>query len=366
MIKQITISDNGFTSAGTDFGAIDSAYGYPNAGLGHTPVNCSFSTSTGKTLVTLTWTYPLGVNPADIYGSIDVYINGQIVPRFKAGSTAGAYYTEVSPNSILLDQDYSTWTIDIEVIQRATVIDTSTQNTTAIATLNSEVATINSQINKIPTRTTLTSGSGTYTTPAGVLYLRVRMLGGGGGGAGSGAGSGGTGGTGGTTTFGISLLTATGGTGGGVSQVPDGGNGGSGSVSLPAHGFYSSGGGGSSGAWNNASTQILAYGGAGGSSALGGGAPSQPASYSAGGTGIGAPANSGGGGSGASCTFNLVNGWAGGGGGAGGYVDAIIPTPSATYAYTVGFSGASGIAGSSGFLGGIGGSGVIIIEECYQ
>ena len=134
-IKQPTVSDNNFTAAGTDFGAIDSSYGYPNSGLGNTPVNLTFSVLGGKTLVTFPWAYPLNVNPGLPYGSIDVYINGQIVPRYIAGSTAGAYYTEQSPTSILLDQDYSGWTIDVEVLQRATVIDTNTQNTTAIAEL---------------------------------------------------------------------------------------------------------------------------------------------------------------------------------------------------------------------------------------
>ena len=67
-----------------------------------------------------------------------------------------------------------------------------------------------------PTQQILTSGTSlTYTKPAGVVWIRVRMIGGGGGGGGgSSAGGGGTGGTGGTTTFGTSLLSATGGTGG--------------------------------------------------------------------------------------------------------------------------------------------------------
>ena len=57
-----------------------------------------------------------------------------------------------------------------------------------------------------PTIQTFTSGSGTYTTPAGVSWIRVIMVGGGGGGGGSGgSASGGNGGTGGNTTFGTTL-----------------------------------------------------------------------------------------------------------------------------------------------------------------
>ena len=133
MIKQFTVLDNNFTTTGENYGAINSAYGYPNGS--ETPVNLTFSTVAGKTLVTLGWAYPLNVNAGLPYGSLDVYINGQIIPRYIAGSTAGAYYTEYSATAILLDQDYSTWTIDVEVVQRATVIDTNTQNTTAIAEL---------------------------------------------------------------------------------------------------------------------------------------------------------------------------------------------------------------------------------------
>jgi len=61
-----------------------------------------------------------------------------------------------------------------------------------------------------------TSGSGTYTTPAGVKRIRVRMVGGGGGGAGGGS-TYGAGGNGGDTTFGSSLLVAGGG-GGSISK----------------------------------------------------------------------------------------------------------------------------------------------------
>jgi hypothetical protein len=68
-----------------------------------------------------------------------------------------------------------------------------------------------------PTVQKFTSGSGTYTKPANVLFLRVRLVGGGGGGGGSAASGnndGGTGTTGGNTTFGTTLLVANGGLGG--------------------------------------------------------------------------------------------------------------------------------------------------------
>lgn len=66
----------------------------------------------------------------------------------------------------------------------------------------------------------------------------------------------------------------------------------------------------------------------------------------------------GGGGTGAGTTPGL-------GGGAGGYVEAIINSPSATYSYAVGAGGTAGTAGTGGAAGGGGGSGVIIVEEHY-
>ena len=62
---------------------------------------------------------------------------------------------------------------------------------------------------QIPQQTTLTSGSGTYTTPVGAISLEIEMVGGGSGGGGSGGTAGvGTAGT--ATTFGTALLTANG------------------------------------------------------------------------------------------------------------------------------------------------------------
>jgi hypothetical protein len=68
---------------------------------------------------------------------------------------------------------------------------------------------------KIPTVTRLTSGSGTYKTPLGTKYLKIRMIGGGGGGgSATGGGESWDGTSGGNTTFGGTLLVAGGGSGG--------------------------------------------------------------------------------------------------------------------------------------------------------
>jgi hypothetical protein len=214
---------------------------------------------------------------------------------------------------------------------------------------------------KTPTIQKFTSGSGTYTTPSGVKFIRVRMVGGGGGGSGGGATSSmGAGSGGGATTLGSSLLSA----GGGAAGTANGANGLGGTSSLGTGplGLALPGGSGSQTTYSNGA-QIAPSGGIGGSSALGGaGYGGRGNGPDAGGAG---QTNTGGGGGGGG-TGNGVVGFGGGGGGSGGYVDAIIENPSATYSYAVGTGGGAGTAGTSGAAGGAGGSGLIIIYEFYD
>jgi hypothetical protein len=212
---------------------------------------------------------------------------------------------------------------------------------------------------KNPTIQKFTSGSGTYTTSAGVLYLRARIVGGGAGGAGSGSG-GGAGATGGNTTFGTSLLVANAGTGGATNGAI-GGSGGSASLGSGANGTALSGGYGQAG-FTSSAIGTSPCGGFGGSNAFGG--AGSGANGSTGGAGGSAIANTGAGGGGAGGSATTT--FAGAGGGAGGFIDAIIVSPDATYSYTVGAGGSGGSAGVSGFVGGSGGTGYIEITEFYN
>jgi hypothetical protein len=206
------------------------------------------------------------------------------------------------------------------------------------------------------TQTILTSGSGTYYTPSGVAWLRIRMVGGGGGGAGGG-GSGTDGSVGANTTFGSSFLVAGGGSNGIKSNGP-GGAGGTSSIGSGATGASISGGSGEGGGYG-----VYAKGGDGGSSAFGGSGLGgrHGASINSGAAGA---TNSGAGGGGGNIN-NASNDSAGSGGGAGGYVEAYVSNPAASYAYTVGAAGAGGAGAGQGAAGGGGGSGIIIVEENY-
>lgn len=220
---------------------------------------------------------------------------------------------------------------------------------------------------KAPTMQTFTSGSGTYTTPSGVKYLRVRMVAGGAGGGGGGSAGDNDGSSGNNSTFGTSLLTAgAGGAGNRGSNGGVGGAAGTATISSPAYGTAIAGStGGYGGQYARGATGLVAQlkGGDGGITPFCGSNGKGRADT----TSTAAAANTGAGGGGGGVNANVATTvLTGGGGGAGGYVDAIIPSPSATYSYAVGAGGSGGAAGTDGYAGGAGGSGYIEVTEYYQ
>lgn len=195
-----------------------------------------------------------------------------------------------------------------------------------------------------PQITAFTSGTGTYTTPTGALYLAVLMVGGGGGGEGSGTGAG-TGTTGGNTTFG--LLTANGG-------ADAAGTPGSGTIGVGNGAIFTGGTGG------RGSLSASSSGGNGGSSYFGGAGNGGLGSPAAGGAGAANSGSGGGGGGGAALVASAP------GGSAGGALYVIITSPSASFAWSIGASGAGGAAGTGGAAGAPGGSGAIYVTAYFQ
>jgi len=279
------------------------------------------------------------------------------------GSTTGYLFTVTSAN--------------------ATVGATYTNNSntyTVLATISGATQLFCSQASSPQSSGTLTKSGGTgdatitfsaaraiatYNTPANVLYIRVRMVGGGGGGSGGGVFPQGSGSAGTASIFGTSPLSA----GGGGGATNNGGTPGSGGTSSLGSGpigttVVGGGGGGSVIYFSSGSTNVQGGGGGGGSSMLGGGASASDGG-SGGFAGVSASANTGGGGSGGG-GGNNANAWSGGGGGGGGGVDAIITSPAASYPYTIGAGGSGGSAGSSGGAGGAGAAGYIEVTEYYQ
>lgn len=205
---------------------------------------------------------------------------------------------------------------------------------------------------KVPTLQTFTSGtSATYTTPSGVLYIRVRIAGAGGGGGDSTSGNG-TAGTASTwkTSADSDILTANGGGAGGTSGgTALGGAGGTATVAGGAIGTPIKGNPGGS-----EINLVNSTGGHGGANPLFGGGGIGGTSANAG-TAGGTNSGSGGGGNGS------ITNASGSGGGSGGCCDAIIASPNATYHYTVGAGGTAGGAGA-----GAGAAGYIEVWEYYQ
>ena len=195
----------------------------------------------------------------------------------------------------------------------------------------------------VPTRQTFTSGSGTYTTPANVRYIRIRLVGAGSGGGGANNSS--PTAAGGATTF----STLTGGGGAATSATIAGGAGGGASggniLNMP----------GGSGTSSNGAAN--GSGGGGGNSCFGGGGGGGLGNSA----GIAASTNTGGGGGGGGANGAVPSG---SGGGAGGCVEHVIGSPAASYSYAVG-AGSSGATGTTGGASGAGAAGYIVVEEYY-
>lgn len=207
------------------------------------------------------------------------------------------------------------------------------------------------------TQQTFITGSGTYTTPAGVLYIEVTILGGGGAGGGA------------PTT--------------GVGQVSVGGGGGAGAtviktISAPSATYnYVVGAGGTanSGAAGNAganttfgSSLLTANGGPGGSSSTAGTLVNTGGTGTAAGTGgdVNIPGGPGQAASGINGQFVL----SGSGGystlGSGGQSQVSSSAGAAGYVYGGGGSGGTLASSTSAVAGGAGAVGIIIVKEFYQ
>jgi hypothetical protein len=125
--------------AAEDGDSLDTAYCFTN-GTG-TEINCNSPVVvSGKTRLTLGFNYAVGVNPGTTNGSLEVYLNGQKLPRFVDSTlTPDSSYKEISANTIELDDDYSAYNLSLEVVRRVAVIDGSDTNTTNISALQNSM-----------------------------------------------------------------------------------------------------------------------------------------------------------------------------------------------------------------------------------
>jgi hypothetical protein len=117
-------------------------FAYANTNGAGNEINCTVGLIGGKTAVTLDWQYAVGVQSLQNspYGSVDVYLDGKLVPRYiDSVTTPGPYYTELTPYIIQFDADYTSSAYRIEVLRRIAVI----YNENATNTANIETLTTN-------------------------------------------------------------------------------------------------------------------------------------------------------------------------------------------------------------------------------
>jgi hypothetical protein len=347
------------TSTGTGSAATAPVWALPAASTtvnvtGHTALSGAVTFSAG-TAISLTQTgQNIAIAFTGVTGTIPIASGGT------GQTTAAAAFNALSPLTTLGDIIYGgTSGAGTRLAGNTTTIP-QVLSQTGTGSASAAPVWVNGGTGIAPTIQKFISGSGTYTTPVGVSYIHVEMVGGGAGGQGSGQAGGGTGSTaGGNTTFGTSLLVANGGALGGLTVPGAGGLGGTASLGTGPIGVALSGGAG--GANSTAPDSSPSLSGGGGSSALGGAAGGSSQNTA----GVSASANTGSGGSGGGGNTSLQI-TTGSGGGSGGYVEAIIVSPLSSYSYSVGSAGSGGSATTSGFIGGNGAAGVIIVTEYYS
>lgn len=285
------------------------------------------------------------------------------------GSSAPGWASFISPNVQTFTSGSGTYNLAYTFIissGSATAGATYTNNAvtfTVLRTVSSETMVVMRGSGAPAASGTLTKASGTgdatltFSLARAPIYLKVRMVGGGGGTDGTGDSAGSASSAGGASTFGSSLLTANGGPRGAWNNTPAAAA--TATINAPAFGTTISGGVGAGLAsvvpsdGKSGAASFFGGGGAGGFGS-GGGSPSD------GGAGA-AYGSAGGQGAMASTT-----GAGAAGGGSGAYLEAVIPNPSATYAYAVGSGGSGGPNGTDGADGGAGASGYIEVTEHYQ
>lgn len=89
-----------------------------------TPVNCTATFNVlGKTRVQLANPYVMNVLPGTTYSDIEVYVDGQFMPRYLSGVTQDGYFVEIDSTTIEFHTDLQVYPVSIEVRKRLYVGD---------------------------------------------------------------------------------------------------------------------------------------------------------------------------------------------------------------------------------------------------
>lgn len=315
---------------------------------------CSDAMTSGQIMVGQSGTKPL---PATLTG--DVTIDNAGVTTVGTNKITNAKAAQMAANTV--KGNFTGSTANASDITMTACANDGAHALTYVNGTGLQCASITGATATAPTSQSFTTGSGTYTTPVGVKWIEIYLVGGGGGSTGSGASPGSPTGGGNTcwNTTGAACTTPVYQAGGGGAAATNTANPSTGGVGGTIAGsgtclISAVGNPGVSGQ-NSPNTS----GGSGGGTIFGGGGGAGALA-----TGGAPAANSGGGGGGSGSNNTAIISGAGGGGGGSCYV--IIGTPAATYTYAVGAAGTGGTLGTSGLAGTNGAAGIIKVIEHYN
>ncbi len=288
-------------------------------------------------------------------------------------SKGGGFFSLTDTTSPAILRFYETGNVNFVALKSPAVLaadltftlpaaDATVANQALVSNAAGTLSFSSTPISTAPQKTVYTSGSGTYNTPSGALYLTVKMAGGGGGSGGNGSDTAATNGVaGGNSTFGTALLTCNGGALGNKSISGGGGTGGAGGTATGGD-INFTGGQGQTG--ENFVGTAYAYQAIGGNCSLFNGVQSFGSNVATVTAGTAPVANTGCGASGA--TGNITTIGNSGAGGAGGSLEKLITSPNSSYSYAVGAGGTAGAAGAGGAAGAAGAAGIIVVTAYFQ
>jgi hypothetical protein len=97
--------------------------------------NCTLSLILGVTVADIGFTWVAAVNPGTPVGDLDVYVDGQAIPRRVVGVTQDSWYVEdtVITGRIIFWANLGAAPLSIDIRRKAGTVDTSTTNTGRIS-----------------------------------------------------------------------------------------------------------------------------------------------------------------------------------------------------------------------------------------
>lgn len=138
-----------------------------------TALNCQTPTVVGgKTQIVLNFTYVPGLNAGLANGQLEIFINGQKIPRFISGDTPDAYYTEVDSSTIQLDSNYSGFNFAVEILKPIALQDTGATNSLRLVSIYDAIVGNATQVaSGQATHTSLTAALAAVPNPGGRIFI---------------------------------------------------------------------------------------------------------------------------------------------------------------------------------------------------